>query len=182
MAVHHASLIEWIDSIQDAPRIAIITADFNSEITHGLLEKTRDTILEHRPNAIVDEFHVPGALELTGLATMILEKEVYHCVILHGCILRGSTPHFDYVCDSVTSGFTTLSTSFQTPIIFWVLTVDTQEQALERVINSYGIYALNYIAQRMYAESITEQRDEEIREKAIAMLQSMDLSQGIEDE
>jgi hypothetical protein len=63
-----------------------------------------------------------------------------------------------------------------------VLTVDTQEQALERVIDSYGIYALNYMAQRMYADSITEQRDEEIREKAVAMLNSMDLSQGIEDE
>lgn len=177
MAVHHASLIEWIDIIQDAPRIAIITADFNPKITHGLLEKTRDTLLQHRPNAIVDEFHVPGALELTWIATMILEKEIYHCVILHGCVLRGSTPHFNYVCDSVTSWFTTLSTSFQTPIIFWVLTVDTQEQAEARVIDSYGIYALNYMAQWMYASSIIEQRDEQIREKAIEMLEKMDLTQ-----
>lgn len=182
MAVHNATLLDWVEHIPVSPRIAIITAEFNPEITHWLLEKTRDTILEHRPEAIVDEFFVPGALELAGMASMILEKDYYQSIVLLGCVLKWSTPHFDYVCDSVTQGFTLLSTSYSVPMIFGVLTVDTLAQAQERVIDSYGIYTLNYLAQWMYADSRSDERNEEILEQAKELLENLDMSQLGSDE
>jgi 6,7-dimethyl-8-ribityllumazine synthase len=82
---------------------------------------------------------VPGAVELTFAARHYLNHhpEVDACIVL-GCIIRGDTPHFDYVCQSVTQGITHINATMQIPVIFGVLTVNTEEQALQRIGGIHG--------------------------------------------
>ena len=76
--------------------------------------------------------HVPGSVELTfGAACMINDTDV-DAVIVLGCVIKGGTPHFDYVCQSVTQGVTDLNTLGDVPVIFGVLTTDDEQQALDR--------------------------------------------------
>lgn len=83
-----------------------------------------------------DCYHVPGAVELTYGAAALVKK--YDAVIVFGCVIRGGTPHFDYVCDSVTQGVTRLNSKGKTPVIFGVLTVDTEQDAIDRAGGKLG--------------------------------------------
>lgn len=123
----------------EGSRIGIVVADWNSEITHSLLQAAIDTLIERGcPHHCIEVQHVPGTIELTyGASTMISFAEV-DVVIAIGCVIRGDTPHFDYVCSSVTQGITSINSDSDVPVIFGVLTVDNLEQALERTIGSLG--------------------------------------------
>lgn len=114
-------------------RVGIVTAQWNSHITHALEQSAVETLLNagvDREN--IDCYPVPGAIELTFGASQLIESSQYDAVIAFGCVIRGDTPHFDYVCQSVTQGITALNADCDTPVIFGVLTVDTEQQALER--------------------------------------------------
>ena len=76
---------------------------------------------------------MPGAIELTFGASALIEASLYDAVIVFGCVVRGDTPHFDYVCQSVTQGVTALNADCDTPVIFGVLTVENQQQAVDRI-------------------------------------------------
>ena len=120
-------------------RFALITANWNSHITHAL----RDGALEvlHKAGVSDDSiglFEVPGAIELTFAASQIIETSQYDAVIVFGCVIRGGTPHFEYVCQSVTQGITMLNADCDIPVIFGVLTVDKEEDALDRAGGKLG--------------------------------------------
>ena len=120
-------------------RIAIIAAEWNSHITSALTESCITTLNDRGvAEELIDVFHVPGAVELTFAASSIIETGAYDVVIVFGCVIRGGTPHFDYVCQSVTQGITHLNAECDIPVIFGVLTVDTEQDALDRIGGSMG--------------------------------------------
>ena len=120
-------------------RYAIIVADWNSEITYSLAQGAVDTLLKH---GVLDDniavLHVPGTVELTYGAARIMREERVDAVIVIGCVIQGETPHFDYVCQSVTQGVATLNAQGKVPVIFSVLTVLNQQQALDRCGGKLG--------------------------------------------
>ena len=100
--------------------------------------RTRSFRSEGFDESQVKTFQVPGAVELTFAASQLIESEAFDAVIVLGCVIRGGTPHFDYVCQSVTQGVTALNADCDTPVIFGVLTVDSLADALERAGGSLG--------------------------------------------
>ena len=120
-------------------RFAIVTAEWNSHVTHAL----RDGAVDVFKKANVDSedialFSVPGTVELTFAASQLIETSQFDAVIVFGCVIRGGTPHFDYVCQSVTQGITSLNADCDIPVIFGVLTVDNEQDALDRAGGKLG--------------------------------------------
>ena len=114
-------------------RYAIVVADWNSEITYAMAQGAIDTCLKHGVEEDnIDVIHVPGAVELTFGAARITKEERVDAVIVIGCVIQGDTPHFDYVCQSVTQGVATLNAQGKVPVIFSVLTTLNKQQALDR--------------------------------------------------
>ena len=114
-------------------RYAIVVADWNSEITYALAQGAIDTLRKHGVQEDnIDVLHVPGTVELTYGAARIMKEERIDAVIVIGCVIQGETPHFDYVCQSVTQGVAALNAQGKVPVIFSVLTVLNQQQALDR--------------------------------------------------
>ena len=118
-------------------RIGIVTAEWNSHITHALRDGAINTL---KANGVqdIDCFDVPGAIELTFGASQLIESGLFDAVIVFGCVIRGGTPHFDYVCQSVTQGITQLNADCDIPVIFGVLTVDCEQDALDRAGGALG--------------------------------------------
>jgi len=120
-------------------RYAIVVADWNSEITYAMAQGAIDTFLKHGVQADnIDLIHVPGTVELTYGAARIMKEERIDAVIVIGCVIQGETPHFDYVCQSVTQGVATLNAQGKVPVIFSVLTVLNQQQAFDRCGGKLG--------------------------------------------
>ncbi len=114
-------------------RVAIVAAEWNGHITGALTQGCVDTLKSHGvSDDLIDVYHVPGAVELTFAASQLIETGAYDVVVVFGCVIRGGTPHFDYVCQSVTQGITHLNAECDIPVIFGVLTVDTEQDALDR--------------------------------------------------
>ena len=120
-------------------RYAIIVADWNSEITYAMAQGAIDTLVKHGVcEENIDVMHVPGTVELTYGAARIIKEERIDAVIVIGCVIQGETPHFDYVCQSVTQGVAQLNAQGKVPVIFSVLTVLNQQQALDRCGGKLG--------------------------------------------
>ena len=120
-------------------RVAIISAEWNHKITDALTEGCVRTLKRHGvAEDMIDIFRVPGAIELTYGASAAIETGAFDVVIVFGCVIKGGTPHFDYVCQSVTQGITHLNAECDIPVIFGVLTVDNEQQAIERVGGVHG--------------------------------------------
>ena len=120
-------------------RVAIISAEWNSHITDALTEGCVRTLEKHGVSGdMIDIFRVPGAVELTYGASAAIETDAFDVVIVFGCVIRGGTPHFDYVCQSVTQGITLLNAECDIPVIFGVLTVDNEQQAIDRIGGIHG--------------------------------------------
>ncbi|KGN82228.1 6,7-dimethyl-8-ribityllumazine synthase [Porphyromonadaceae bacterium COT-184 OH4590] len=120
-------------------RFAITVADWNADITHAMLRGAIDTLLENgvaEENIVVK--HVPGTFELTYSARILQDEDRYAAIIAIGCVIKGNTPHFDYVCQGVTTGLSILNSNGTSPVIFSVLTTDTLEQALDRAGGKHG--------------------------------------------
>ena len=114
-------------------RYAIVVADWNSEITYAMAQGAVDTFRRHGvPKDQIDILHVPGAVELTYGAARLMREERIDAIVVIGCVIQGDTPHFDYVCQSVTQGVATLNAQGKVPVIFSVLTVLNRQQALDR--------------------------------------------------
>lgn len=119
--------------------IGIVAAEWNDNIIEPLLKGAIDTLVQHgvkSSNILVTR--VPGTVELTYGAKYMIEKFHPHAVIVLGCVVRGDTPHFDYVCDSVTQGVTELNLMTDVPVIFGVITTNTMEQAQDRAGGKVG--------------------------------------------
>lgn len=115
-------------------RVAVITAEWNGHITSKLARGAAETLTANGilPSDIIS-IPVPGAVELTYAAARVIEHQHPDAVIVFGAVVRGDTPHFDYVCESVTQGVTLLNSTGDVPVIFGLLTVDNEQQALDRI-------------------------------------------------
>ena len=114
-------------------RYAIIVADWNSEITYAMAQGAIDTFVKHGVQQDnIDVLHVPGTVELTYGAARLIREEHIDAVIVIGCVIQGDTPHFDYVCQSVTQGVAMLNAQGKVPVVFSVLTTLNKQQALDR--------------------------------------------------
>ena len=123
----------------DDMRVAIVAAEWNSPLTDALTQGALDVFkAEGFAKDQVDVFHVPGTVELTFAASQLIEASLYDAIIVFGCVIRGGTPHFDYVCQSVTQGITSLNADCDIPVIFGVLTVDNEQDALDRAGGKLG--------------------------------------------
>lgn len=127
-----------LPKVKDA-RIAIAVAEWNSHITFALADGAMKCLKE---NGFADNdiavVKVPGAVELTFAASKLIETGNFDAVIIIGCVIKGDTPHFDYVCQSVTQGMTALNADCDIPVIFGVLTVNDEQQALDRTGGKVG--------------------------------------------
>ena len=120
-------------------RYAIVVADWNSEITYAMAQGAIDTFSKHGVDEEnIDVIHVPGTVELTYGAARVMKEERVDAVVVIGCVIQGETPHFDYVCQSVTQGVSMLNAQGKVPVIFSVLTVLDKQQALDRCGGKLG--------------------------------------------
>jgi len=111
-------------------KIGIVVSDWNSAVTGNLLRGAYDTLMKFgvaQEDIIIE--HVPGSFELTYGAKVMIEKAKVDSVIILGCVIQGETPHFTFVCNSVTEGATRLNLKYDVPVIFGLLTTFTIDQA-----------------------------------------------------
>lgn len=120
-------------------RFSIIVARFNEFITERLLDGCENTLRRHgvRPEQI-DVVYVPGAFEIPTAAREIARKKLADAIICLGCVIRGSTAHYDHVCGQAAKGIAEVGRRSGVPTIFGVLTCDTLEQAVERAGTKMG--------------------------------------------
>ncbi|QYA48531.1 6,7-dimethyl-8-ribityllumazine synthase [Nosocomiicoccus ampullae] len=120
-------------------KIAIVAAQFNDFITSRLLEGSKQTLIKHGTKETdIDVFNVPGAFEISYVANRLSNKKDYDAIITLGCVIRGATTHYDYVCSAVTNGVNQANINGNTPVIFGVITTETIEQAIERAGTKSG--------------------------------------------
>jgi 6,7-dimethyl-8-ribityllumazine synthase len=120
-------------------RIGVIVSRFNESITHALLDGALDALVRHGTAADdVDVVWVPGAWELPAAARRLLASERYVALVALGAVIRGDTPHFDYVAGEASRGLADASSDFEVPIGFGLLTCDTMEQATARAGGAHG--------------------------------------------
>ncbi len=119
--------------------IGIVVSEWNGKITEALARGAVDTLkkfgVEEKDILLK---HVPGSFELTMGAQWMAEYSGVDAVICLGCVIQGETPHFRYICESVTHGITELNMKYNIPFVFGVLTVDNMDQALARAGGRYG--------------------------------------------
>jgi 6,7-dimethyl-8-ribityllumazine synthase len=120
-------------------RFAIVLSRFNELVTDRLYEGAINCLAEHgvEPDAI-DVVRVPGAFELPAAVAALLRRGGYHCVVVLGCVIRGETPHFDFVAGEAARGIQALAMAHPVGIGFGVLTTDTTQQAVARAGGDRG--------------------------------------------
>jgi 6,7-dimethyl-8-ribityllumazine synthase len=125
--------------IGEGLKFALVVSRFNSFITERLLEGALDSL---RRKGVREEdltlVRVPGAWEIPLAAKRLAQAKSYHAVICLGAVIRGSTPHFDYVAAEVSKGIAQVSLDTGVPMSFGILTTDTLEQAVERAGSKAG--------------------------------------------
>ncbi|MGC9007308.1 MAG: 6,7-dimethyl-8-ribityllumazine synthase, partial [Sulfurihydrogenibium sp.] len=120
-------------------KFAIVVSRFNNLITERLLEGALDCILRHNGSQEnIDIVRVPGSFEIPLVAKKLAKSGKYDAVICLGAVIRGDTPHFDYVANEVTKGIAQVSLETEVPISYGILTTDTIEQAIERAGTKMG--------------------------------------------
>lgn len=129
------------ENIPDASskKFGIVVSEWNEKITNSLLSGAKNTLLKHQvKEENISVMYVPGSFELTYGAKLLAEKYKPDAVITLGCVIRGGTPHFDYVCQGVTHGICELNLKYSIPFIFGLLTTDNEQQALDRAGGIHG--------------------------------------------
>jgi len=119
--------------------IGVLVSEWNSEITFAMRDAAIETLLKH--GAAEDDIivhYVPGSFELTAGANIMALNFDVEAVVCIGCVIRGETPHFDYICQGVAMGMTNLALKHDIPFIFGVLTVNDLQQALDRAGGKHG--------------------------------------------
>ena len=120
-------------------KLGIIVSRFNSFISTRLLDGAKDAILRHGGNEEnLTVVWVPGAYEIPATLSKMVDQEKYDGIICLGAVIRGSTPHFDYVANEMSKGIAQISIEGNIPVGFGVLTTDTIEQAIERAGSKAG--------------------------------------------
>jgi 6,7-dimethyl-8-ribityllumazine synthase len=120
-------------------RFAIVTSRFNSFITDRLLEGALDALKRHgAEDKQIDVYKVPGSFEIPLTAKLLAKKKDVSCVICLGTVIRGATPHFEYIASEVAKGIAQVSLEYEKPVVFGVITSENIEQAIERAGTKSG--------------------------------------------
>lgn len=120
-------------------KFGIVVGRFNEFISGKLLDGARDALVRHEvADDDIEVLWVPGSFEIPLAAKKMAESGRYDAVICLGAVIRGSTPHFDYVAAEVSKGIANVGLDLGLPIVFGVLTTDTIEQAIERAGTKAG--------------------------------------------
>ncbi len=119
--------------IAEKKKFGIVVSRFNEFISKRLLEGAMDALLRHgAKDEEIEVVWVPGSFEIPYAARIMAELKKYDAVICVGAVIRGATPHFNYICTEAAKGIAQISLRTETPVIFGVITADTLEQAIER--------------------------------------------------
>ncbi len=119
--------------LAEGKKFAIVVSRFNDFITDRLVGGAVDALIRSGAETLdIDIVKVPGAFEIPLVAKKMAKKGRYNAIICLGAVIRGATPHFEYVSAEVTKGIAMVSLEFEIPVIFGIVTTDTIEQAIER--------------------------------------------------
>ncbi len=122
-----------IDNLQIAKsQVVVVYTEWNESIVQELKNGVCDVMAQH-PEVELKEIAVPGCIEIPFTIQQIYKKSKPDAFIALGCVIKGDTPHFDYVCQSITQGITHLNTQQNSPVVFGVLTVNDFQQAIDRI-------------------------------------------------
>ena len=142
MATAYHNLSEYdFNSVPNAEnmKFGIVVSEWNFNITGALLEGAINTLKRHgAKEENIQVTTVPGSFELTFGSNQLINKTDVDAVIALGCVVRGDTPHFDYVCMGATQGITQLNTKGDVPVIFGLITTNNMEQAEDRAGGKLG--------------------------------------------
>lgn len=118
---------------------AVVVSEWNTEVTGALKKGAVDTLVElgAKEEDIQIEY-VPGTFELPLGAHLFAENTDVHAIICLGCVIQGETRHFDFICQAAAQGIMQVGLDYSVPVIFGVLTTDTQEQAMDRAGGKHG--------------------------------------------
>lgn len=120
-------------------KYALVVSRFNHFITEKLLDGAIDALTRSGVKSDeIDVFKVPGSFEIPLVAKRIAMKKKYNAIICLGSVIRGETPHFDYIANEVSKGIAFLNLEFSIPIAYGIITADNTEQAIERAGNKMG--------------------------------------------
>ncbi|PEL13892.1 6,7-dimethyl-8-ribityllumazine synthase [Bacillus sp. AFS017336] len=120
-------------------KVAVIVGRFNEFITSKLLGGAQDALVRHGvEESDIDVIWVPGAFEIPLIAKKLADSKKYDAIITLGTVIRGSTTHYDYVCNEVAKGVAAITLQTGVPVIFGVLTTENIEQAIERAGTKAG--------------------------------------------
>jgi len=120
-------------------RFGIVVSRFNESISNRLLDGAKDCIIRHGGNdESISVFYCPGSFEIPIVAQRLSKSGKYDAVICIGAVIRGDTPHFDYVAGEAAKGIAQVALSGGCPVLFGVLTTDTTDQAMERAGGKVG--------------------------------------------
>ena len=118
---------------------AIVVSEWNTEVTHALYNGAYETLIKYGADEKnIRSIQVPGSFELSLGAQKMAEKSEIDAVICLGCVIQGETRHFDFICQAVADGITNVGLKYNKPVIFGVLTPNTQEQAMDRAGGKHG--------------------------------------------
>ena len=120
-------------------RFGIVVSEWNDNITNGLYQGAYDTLIDcgAMPEKII-KWNVPGSFELIHGAKKMIENQKVDVVIVIGCVIKGETMHFEFVCEGVTHGVKDLNIKYNVPTIFCVLTDNTEQQSIDRSGGIHG--------------------------------------------
>ncbi|MBU1077382.1 MAG: 6,7-dimethyl-8-ribityllumazine synthase [Spirochaetes bacterium] len=120
-------------------KCALIASRFNSIITNRLIEGAMDTLIRHDADEKdIDIYKVPGSFEIPVFALKLAQSKKYDTIICLSAIIRGETPHFDYVAQETTKGIAEVNLKTELPVIYGVITADSMEQAIDRAGGKSG--------------------------------------------
>lgn len=142
MATKFHNLSEYdLNSVPSAQgmRFGIVVSEWNNNITGTLLQGAYDTLTKHGAREEdITVMTVPGSFELVFGASQMVKSGKMDAVIAIGCVVRGDTPHFDYICEGTTQGLASLNERFDVPVIYGLLTCNNMEQAQDRAGGTLG--------------------------------------------
>jgi 6,7-dimethyl-8-ribityllumazine synthase len=117
----------------DGKKFAIVASRFNEFITGKLISGAQDMLVRHgASDEDISTYWVPGAFEIPAVAKKIADSKKVDGIICLGCVIRGATPHFDYIAAEVSKGVAAVSINGNVPVVFGVVTTESIEQAIER--------------------------------------------------
>ena len=120
-------------------KFAIVVSRFNEFITEKLLDACTQTLIKNgATDKNIDVVKVPGSFEIPTAAKNLIDLNKYNAIICLGCVIRGETPHFDYICNAVSREIARLGATTGVPVIFGIVTAENVDQAIERAGGKVG--------------------------------------------